>query len=739
VYNILYKTRPLLLILLLCYPLCFLAQGGQKEGMSVRNVQYMVRRGDRLEDIASRFHVPLHQLLKINKINTSKFVAYPGKVLSIPVYVRDKVWDPSHDIMSESNLPLEDRGHGVDYEVIEDLDDVTREDDFINVIEIREDSIEFSNISLHLSKIDQRIKNIQTSIDSIKKNEFAFTFDEKDKSAILEKMKAARDKYYLEGPLGKTIDSLRSAKTRLLQRHIRLHARITEYEDLVNNAEYNQHNFVLRKIPVDALWADPLKYQSKYVDGKLIQTRVGETDGTTVNVKQQNKDLDLTEMSKVDTSSGLSVHRVRSSPHIDTAVARASAIVHKPIATDTGSPVSTHIIHKDTVVATIIPAYADIRAKAEGVKSPSADRAAIVDALEIKERADSTVEEDVVVSKYPIIDFALLAPLTLDNDIAQIDQVELVDMIYTTTVKAYVVVPKTESQPISGDTKKAEGDSGSAYVSTSEVQPYMLKEEKNIYNDPTIGFYSDSNVTKGVKVQDIELYDSKKQPKYLMPVDTTTKIKGDFYMIRARQELEKGDFKSGEKYLRKSLDINPNNATAWMLHADIYLAVGVPDQALKDYLISSQIDSTNSKVFYNMALVYTAKGDNQKAYNCFTKAIGLNSKYQLAYMGRASLLLDQHDALGAIDDYNQVLSMNKYYTPAFKARGMAKMELKKYADAILDFDQFLEIEEKDAFVIYERGIAKALSNNLLQGCLDLSTARDLGFKDAEKAMKKFCQ
>ena len=724
-----------------CYPLCFFAQGGHKDGMSVRNVQYMVRRGDRIQNIASRFHVPLHQLIKINKISTSKFVAYPGKVLSIPVYVRDKVWDPTHDILSESNLPIEDRGHGVDYEVVEDLDDVTREDDFINVTEIREDSIEFSNISKHLSRIDQRIKNIQSTVDSVKKSDFAFSFDEKDKSAILEKMKSARDKYYLEGPLGKTIDSLRSAKTRLLHRHIRLHARITEYEDLVNNAEYNQHNFVLKKTPVDALWADPLKYQSKYVDGKLVQIRVGETDGTTVKIKQQSKDIDLTEMSKVDTSSGKEIHKESVKSHIDSVEHSTLPAAHLAAAPDTNPTVSAPVIHTDTKKDTVIvPAYTDIRAKAEGVKVPTIDKAPVpTDTLIVKETSDTISNEDILVSKYPIIDFALLAPLTLDNDIAQIEQMEPIYMIYTTEAKAYVMLPKAESHPVSEDPQKPQGDSGSAYVSVSDLQPYMLKEEKNIYNDPTIGFYSDSNVTRGIKVQDIELYDSKKQPKYLMPVDTTTKIKGDFYMIRARQELEKGDFKSGEKYLRKSLDINPNNATAWMLHADIYLAVGVPGQALKDYLISSQIDSTNSKVFYNMALVYSAQGDHQKAYNCFTKAISLNSKYQLAYMGRASLLLDQHDALGAIDDYNQVLSMNKYYSPAFKARGLAKMELKKYEDAILDFDQFLEIEEKDAFVIYERGIAKALTNNLLQGCLDLSTARDMGFKDAEKAMKKFCQ
>jgi hypothetical protein len=67
------------------------------------------------------------------------------------------------------------------------------------------------------------------------------------------------------------------------------------------------------------------------------------------------------------------------------------------------------------------------------------------------------------------------------------------------------------------------------------------------------------------------------------------------------------------------------------------------------------------------------------------------------------------------------------------------METRKFADAVQDFNQYLEIEDPDGYVIYQRGISKILSNSLLQGCLDLSSALELGFKDAEKAIKKFCE
>jgi hypothetical protein len=273
-----------------------------------------------------------------------------------------------------------------------------------------------------------------------------------------------------------------------------------------------------------------------------------------------------------------------------------------------------------------------------------------------------------------------------------------------------------------------------------KIDTTIHRPKAEVNTDPLASYKSDSDfVTKGIQIKEIPVTDYKNKPKYLIPTDSVEKIKGDFYLIRARQVLEKGDFKTGDKYLRKSLDLDPNNAQAWMLHADLFLTLGLADQALKEYEISGEIDSTNPKVFYNIALLYVKANNNQKAYKYFSKAIDVNEKYLLAYMGRASLLMDERDYGGAIQDYDKLLAINKYYSPAFKARGLAEMEVRKFAAAILDFNQYLEIEDPDGYVIYQRGISKIYANSLLQGCLDLSSAQELGFKEAEKAIKKFCE
>ncbi len=281
---------------------------------------------------------------------------------------------------------------------------------------------------------------------------------------------------------------------------------------------------------------------------------------------------------------------------------------------------------------------------------------------------------------------------------------------------------------------------GPFFTLDTKYDSTMLYREKKINPDPLASYKTDSNfMATDVMLKEIAITEVKNKPKYLIPVDSVSKIKGEFYLIRARQVLEKGDFKEGDKYLRKSLELDPNNASTWMLHADLCLTTGAADKALKEYAISGEIDSTNPKVFYNIALLYSKANDNQKAYKYFSRATDVNDKYLLAYMGRATVLMDERDYEGAIQDYDKTLSINRYYSPAYKGRALAKMEAHKFEDAIVDFNQYLEIEDPDGYILYQRGIAKILSNNLLQGCLDLSSSLELGFKEADRAIKKFCQ
>ena len=67
------------------------------------------------------------------------------------------------------------------------------------------------------------------------------------------------------------------------------------------------------------------------------------------------------------------------------------------------------------------------------------------------------------------------------------------------------------------------------------------------------------------------------------------------------------------------------------------------------------------------------------------------------------------------------------------------MYLKEYAEAIQDYTRVIELFPEFAPIAYHnRGVAKNSIQDKTGACYDWQKARALGFKDAEKMIKKYC-
>ncbi len=221
--------------------------------------------------------------------------------------------------------------------------------------------------------------------------------------------------------------------------------------------------------------------------------------------------------------------------------------------------------------------------------------------------------------------------------------------------------------------------------------------------------------------------------------DTIQNIKSQFLVKRAQKAIAEKKENTAEEYLQKATELWKDNYEAWMTWADMHARSGEPVKALAEYQECVRIDASRPNLFYKMASLYMQSKKKTEAMQYFTRTIAVDGNYILAYMGRASIYSDwkQYDA--AIADYDKVLTVNKNYHYAFKARGMVKQLNRNFKDAIKDFSQYLTYEETDPSAYYYRGLAKIGNNELLEGCLDLSKASEMGYEAAENAIKKSCE
>lgn len=149
----------------------------------------------------------------------------------------------------------------------------------------------------------------------------------------------------------------------------------------------------------------------------------------------------------------------------------------------------------------------------------------------------------------------------------------------------------------------------------------------------------------------------------------------------------------------------------------------------------------------NYALAYTRRGiakrelgDYYGAMRDYNEAIKIDPENAFAYYVRGYAGFCLKDYKGAIGDYTKAIELNypklKF---VYDGRGDALKKLEEYKAAIQDYTKAIEIDPNYAIAYFKRGITKIKIENIKLGCLDLSRAGELGYKEAYEYILKYCQ
>ena len=110
---------------------------------------------------------------------------------------------------------------------------------------------------------------------------------------------------------------------------------------------------------------------------------------------------------------------------------------------------------------------------------------------------------------------------------------------------------------------------------------------------------------------------------------------------------------------------------------------------------------------------------------------------QLLNQGNSRLL--SKDYKGAEDKFSSAIKLSPNDPDAYVFRGQARVLMMKYKDALADFNKALDIEPDFAEAYDLRGIARAELGDKEGACEDWKRSFELGFNDAFKLIKEFCE
>ena len=203
---------------------------------------------------------------------------------------------------------------------------------------------------------------------------------------------------------------------------------------------------------------------------------------------------------------------------------------------------------------------------------------------------------------------------------------------------------------------------------------------------------------------------------------------------RGVEALQQENFKEALEYLNKEVDENPKNgyAFAWLafiynthneygqaltasdkavklvpkkdkeyrsfalnVHAQIYVNLEKPDNALKDYAQSIKENPDESDTYKYRAQLYYEKEEYDLSDNDYKQMIRLDQGDVMGYMGLGRNANAQGKYTQAIEHYDYVIKLAPEYSSGYSFRGECFLRQGKYNEAATDIVKALDIDNNN--------------------------------------------
>ena len=137
---------------------------------------------------------------------------------------------------------------------------------------------------------------------------------------------------------------------------------------------------------------------------------------------------------------------------------------------------------------------------------------------------------------------------------------------------------------------------------------------------------------------------------------------------------------------------------------------------------------------------------NDKKFNeaieSFTKALEIDKNYAEVYYHRGLAKFEIKDFYGAAKDFEKTLALGiadeRYKYMCIYTLGLTNFNLGKYTIAVNYLDSALVYSPRNSDIYFERGKAKINMGKIEEGCEDFSSAVELGHKEANDFIRKYC-
>ena len=204
------------------------------------------------------------------------------------------------------------------------------------------------------------------------------------------------------------------------------------------------------------------------------------------------------------------------------------------------------------------------------------------------------------------------------------------------------------------------------------------------------------------------------------------------YLGLASLRLERGDTVGALDRIGKCIELNANNADAFIMRADIMIKNKSDyGKAVDDLSSAITLRPKNADLFVNRAFLKYQLDDYFGAMSDFDYAINLEPNNVTAHLNRGLLRMEVEDNNKAIEDFSLVIDKDPSNIVAVYNRAMLYQKTRQYAKSVADFNRVIEKFPNMSMLYYLRSESKRLMGDMRGGEADYNHWRGLSKKKSK--------
>jgi tetratricopeptide (TPR) repeat protein len=222
--------------------------------------------------------------------------------------------------------------------------------------------------------------------------------------------------------------------------------------------------------------------------------------------------------------------------------------------------------------------------------------------------------------------------------------------------------------------------------------------------------------------------------------NATDYIKDDdkLYQNLGTTRYKLGQFEHAIEAFDLSILLNDENPDAFLGRALAYAKSDRPKKAIQDFDRALELDPESAKVYNERGICKAILKDWRAAAADLEMATKLepDNAGTLEKLGNCYYQLNAFPK--AIDSYTTAIQLDAENYKLYEYRGDSKYKLNDLHGALADYTASIEVQPRAGTSYYRRGVVFVQLGDKQSGCSDLLTAKQLGIREAEGMLRKYC-